>query len=80
MGTRNADLNSLNADLHNLHVSIDTAIVVLSRDLRVRSFTAVAEKTFGLSGTDIGRPVDRIRHQLKRTGEAESVADGRLMC
>jgi two-component system, chemotaxis family, CheB/CheR fusion protein len=64
MAHRNADLNRLNSDLNNLHASLNTAIVVVSRDLTVRSFTPPAEKSFKLLAADVGRPLSRLRHNL----------------
>ncbi len=64
MANRNAELNRLNSDLNNLHASLHTAIVVVSRDLTVRSFTPLAEKSFNLLAADVGRPLSRLRHNL----------------
>ena len=62
---RNGELNRLNADLNNVQVSIQTAIVLLSRDLVIRRFTPTAGKIFNLSSTDIGRAIRSIRHNLE---------------
>jgi two-component system CheB/CheR fusion protein len=64
MAHRNVELNRLNADLNNLHVSIHTAIVVLGSDLTVRRFTPLAQKSFNLSASDLGRPLTGVRHEL----------------
>ena len=64
MSSRNAELNRLNSDLNNLHVSINTAILLLDRDLTIRRFTPLAEKAFNLLGTDVGRPLRGVRHNL----------------
>jgi two-component system CheB/CheR fusion protein len=61
---RNAELGLLNADLNNLYRSICTPIVVLGCDLRIRRFTAPAEKVFQLGAPDVGRPLAAIRHSL----------------
>jgi two-component system CheB/CheR fusion protein len=61
MTSRNSELSSLNNDLINLQKSVHTAIVVLGRDLTIRRFTPLAEKTFNLLLTDIGRPFNTIR-------------------
>jgi two-component system CheB/CheR fusion protein len=65
MANRNSELNGLNNDLNNLHVSINTAILVLGRDLTIRRFTPQAEKLFNLLPGDIGRPISGIRHNLE---------------
>lgn len=64
MASRNTELNRLNNDLSNLHVSINTAILVLGRDLCIRRFTPLAEKAFNLMATDVGRPLSGVRHNL----------------
>src|SRR6185437_6154363 len=64
MANRNTELNRLNNDLSNLHVSINTAILLLGRDLTIRRFTPLAEKSFNLLPTDVGRPLSGVRHNL----------------
>jgi two-component system CheB/CheR fusion protein len=64
MASRNNELGRLNSDLHNLHASVNLAIVVFARDLAIRSFTPVAEKLFNLLAADIGRPLSGVRHNL----------------
>jgi two-component system CheB/CheR fusion protein len=63
--SRNQELNLLNNDLVNLLSSVDLAVLMLGRDLRIRRFTQVAEKTFNLSSADIGRPISEIKLNLK---------------
>jgi two-component system CheB/CheR fusion protein len=64
MVSRNAELNRLNSDLNNLHVSINTAILLLASDLTIRRFTPLAQKMFNLLATDVGRPVGAVKHNL----------------
>jgi two-component system CheB/CheR fusion protein len=64
LANRNLELNRLNSDLNNLQASLQTAIVLLNRNLTVRSFTPLAEKSFNLTASDIGRPLRHIRHNL----------------
>lgn len=64
MAHRNTELTRLNSDLSNLHVSINTAIVVVGRDLTLWRFTSPAEKLFNLMPADLGRPLAGIRHNL----------------
>ena len=64
MVSRNMELSRLNADLNNLQVNIHTAILLLSRDLTIRRFTAPAERIFNLLATDVGRSFGAIRHNL----------------
>ena len=75
MATRNTELNRLNSDLNNLHVSINTGILLLSRDLAIRRFTPVAERIFNLLPADLGRPLSGIRHSLDFPGLEKFVTE-----
>jgi two-component system CheB/CheR fusion protein len=75
MASRNTQLNRLNSDLGNLHVSINTAILLLGRDLTIRRFTPLAEKIFNLLSTDVGRPLRGVRHNLDFPGLEELLAE-----
>jgi two-component system CheB/CheR fusion protein len=61
---RNAELARVNDDLVNLLTGVSIPIVMVSRDLRIRRFTPLAEKTFNLIATDIGRPMSDIKPNL----------------
>jgi two-component system CheB/CheR fusion protein len=54
---RNAELEQVNNDLRNVLGNVNIPIIVLSADLRIRRFTFVAEKLFGLIPGDVGRPI-----------------------
>ena len=62
---RNEELTRVNADLLNLLASVQIAIVIVARDLRVRRFTPMAEKKFNLIPSDIGRPLSQISTTLQ---------------
>jgi two-component system CheB/CheR fusion protein len=62
---RNEELTRVNADLLNLLASVQIAIVIVSRDLRIRRFTPMAEKVFNLIPTDIGRPFSQISPNIE---------------
>jgi two-component system, chemotaxis family, CheB/CheR fusion protein len=62
---RNAELARVNNDLVNFLGSANIPIVMVSRDLRVRRFTPLAEKVFNLIPTDPGRPISDIKHNLQ---------------
>ncbi|MDB6137274.1 MAG: cheR2 1, partial [Verrucomicrobiaceae bacterium] len=64
IAVRNTELKQLVNDLNNLHVSISTGIVLLGRDLTIRSFTPIAGRAFKLLASDIGTPLNRIRHSI----------------
>jgi two-component system CheB/CheR fusion protein len=61
---RNAELARVNNDLVNLLSGVNIPIVMVSRDLRVRRFTPLAEKLFNLIPTDVGRPISDIKPNL----------------
>jgi two-component system CheB/CheR fusion protein len=62
---RNEELTRVNADLLNLLASVQIAIVIVARDLRVRRFTPMAEKKFNLIPSDLGRPLSQIKTTLQ---------------
>ncbi|MFO0930208.1 MAG: chemotaxis protein CheB [Gemmataceae bacterium] len=62
---RNAELARVNNDLMNLLSGVSIPIVMVSRDLRVRRFTPLAEKAFNLIPTDMGRPISDIKPNLR---------------
>jgi len=61
---RNLELARVNDDLINLFGCVNIPIVMVSRDLRIRRFTAPAERVLNLLSTDIGRPIRDIRGKL----------------
>jgi two-component system, chemotaxis family, CheB/CheR fusion protein len=63
--SRNEELTRVNADLVNLLASVQIAIVIVSRDLRIRRFTPMAEKKFNLISSDVGRPFSQISSTLQ---------------
>jgi two-component system CheB/CheR fusion protein len=54
---RMAELSQTNDDLHNVLTGIDNAVVIVGMDLKIRRYTAAAEKLFHLMPGDIGRAV-----------------------
>ena len=64
LANRNTELNRLNGDLNNLQIITHTAVLLLGRDMAIRRFTPLAEKTFNLVATDVGRPLSKIKHNL----------------
>ena len=68
---RNTELNRVNNDLVNLLGSVQMAIVMLGRDLRVRRFTPAAEKLLNLIPADVGRPLADIKLNLEGLPELE---------
>ena len=55
------ELSVSNDDLVNLLGAVETPVVMVGIDLRLRRFTESAEKLFGLSTEDLNRPVSILR-------------------
>jgi len=61
---RNFELTEANTDLVNLLSSVNIAMVMLGRDLRIRRVTPGGGKRFGFLLTDVGRPITNIRPNI----------------
>ena len=61
---RNAELARVNNDLVNVLSGVNIPIIMVSRDLRIRRFTPLAEKIFNLIPSDVGRPISDIKSNL----------------
>ena len=61
MQHRNEMLTQLNNDLTNLLNSVNLPMVMVGPDLSVRRFTPQASKVLGLTATDVGRPISRLK-------------------
>jgi len=72
---RNTELSTLNNDLNNLVNSINIPVVMLSRDLRVRRYTPLAEKVLNLIPTDIGRPITDLKPNIELPNLESLVAE-----
>lgn len=70
---RNAELGQVNNDLVNLLSGVNIPIVMVSRDLRIRRFTPLAEKLFNLIPTDTGRPISDIKPNLQVDDLAQQI-------
>ena len=64
MKSRNNELSQVNNDLLNLLSSLQVPIVMLSKELRIRRFTPLAEKTLNLIPTDVGRPISDLKPRI----------------
>ncbi|WP_210234888.1 chemotaxis protein CheB [Methylocystis sp. B8] len=64
MASRNVELSRLNNDLVNFQSATDLAVVLVARDLRIRRFSAKAQRSFNLVTEDVGRSLDGVRHNL----------------
>jgi two-component system CheB/CheR fusion protein len=61
---RNSALDRANDDLNNLFSSVQMAVVMVWRDMRIRRFTPLAQQIFNILPTDVGRPLDHMNHNL----------------
>ncbi|HET6981516.1 MAG TPA: chemotaxis protein CheB [Myxococcaceae bacterium] len=59
--SRMEELSVSNDDLVNLLASVETLVVMVGMDLRLRRLTESAERLFGLSSEDLNRPVSILR-------------------
>ncbi len=55
--SRMLELSQINDDLHNVLLGVDNAVVIVGMDLRIRRYTAAAERLFNLVPADVGRSV-----------------------
>jgi len=65
LNARNEELARTNSDLINLLNGVQIAIVIVSRDLRIRRFTPIAERVLNLIPGDIGRPIGQIKPNIE---------------
>src|SRR5262249_44749032 len=61
---RNVELAQANNDLVNFLAAVNIPIVLVSRDLRIRRSTPLAERILNLIPTDVGRPISDIKPNL----------------
>jgi len=64
LNNRNLEVSLLNNDLTNLIASVQLAIIIVGRDLRIRRFSPAAEKLLNVIPGDVGRPITDIRMNL----------------
>jgi two-component system CheB/CheR fusion protein len=75
MQHRNELLTQLNNDLTNLLYSVSLPIVMVGADLSVRRFTPQAAAVLGLTSSDIGRPIPRLRLKLDMGSLEQNMLD-----
>jgi two-component system CheB/CheR fusion protein len=73
--SRNTELEHVNNDLHNLLASVNIPIVMVGGDLRIRRFTAVAEKMLNVIPGDVGRPLTDINLKVVVPNLAQLVTE-----
>jgi two-component system CheB/CheR fusion protein len=72
---RNAEMAQLTNDLTNLLASLDTAIVMVGADGKIRRFTPKAGQILTLIPTDVGRPIGDIKPGFQAPDLDEMAAD-----
>lgn len=75
MQHRNDQLTQLNNDLTNLLNTVNLPMVMIGPDLSVRRFTPQANKTLGLSNTDVGRPITRLKLKIEMQNLEQMMRD-----
>ncbi len=75
MQHRNELLSQLNNDLSNLLNSINLPMVMVGPDLSVRRFTPQATRVLGLTATDVGRPISRLRLKVEVSNLEQMMLD-----
>ena len=70
--SRNVDLGALNDDLTNLLTSMHVPAVIVGTDLRIRRFTAGAERLMNIGPADVGRRIGDLHSNLD-VAELESL-------
>ena len=72
---RNSELRQLNDDLVNLLGGLNIPIIMVSRELRIRRFTASAEVLFNLIPSDVGRNIGDLRPNLQVANIVELITE-----
>jgi two-component system, chemotaxis family, CheB/CheR fusion protein len=75
MQHRNELLTQLNNDLTNLLNSVNLPMVMVGPDLSVRRFTPQATRVLGLTATDVGRPITRLRLKVEVSNLEQMMLD-----
>lgn len=64
MQNRNVELSRTNDDLINLLNNVSIPLVILTSDLKIRRYTAMAENLLNLIPSDVGRPFSDLRTKI----------------
>jgi two-component system CheB/CheR fusion protein len=73
--SRNSELENANNDLHNVMTSVNIPIVMVGHDMRIRRFTAAAEKVLNLIPGDVGRPITDIKLKVELPDLDKKIAE-----
>jgi two-component system CheB/CheR fusion protein len=72
---RNRALGLLNDDLTNLQTNIDTPVVIVDNELRIRRFTVSAQKFLKISPSDVGRPITDLKKSVQGVDLGKTIYD-----
>ncbi len=73
--SRNIELNEANNDLSNVLASVNIAIVIFGKDLKIRRYTQKAEAVWNLISSDIGRPFSHLKPNFDLPDLKEKILD-----
>ncbi|RPH69526.1 MAG: response regulator [Myxococcaceae bacterium] len=65
LNTRNQEVREINSDLMNILSTVDVPILILDGERRIRRFTPKARDILNVLSSDIGRPLDDIKSNLR---------------
>ena len=72
---RNQTLAQLNDDLTNLNRSVDPAIVIIDKGLKIRLFSPSAQKIMNLSPSTVGVPITNIKLSIEVEDLGETISE-----
>lgn len=73
MQHRNEQLYQANNDLNNLLNRVNLPMVMVGPELTIRRFTPQAGKVLGLTASDVGRPITRLRLEMLEAANLEQL-------
>lgn len=59
------ELTTLSHDEQNLFLNIELGVIFLDKQLNIRKFTSEAGKSFNILPSDIGRPLQHLKHNIQ---------------
>jgi two-component system CheB/CheR fusion protein len=72
---RNQALGRLNDNVENLNRNIDSAVVMVDCDLKIRLFTPSAQKILNFAPSDIGLPISNVRLAITVPNLEETISE-----
>ncbi len=72
--TRNHEVGEINSDLVNILSTVDVPILILDRARCIRRFTPKAQNILNVLPSDVGRPLDDIKSNLKISDLDQQIA------